>query len=318
MNAPGKVQDIAVGILCDVQRRFLLAQRRPGTYGAGLWEFPGGKHEPGETLPATLQRELEEEIGITPRATRPLIRMQHSPTGWPVRLHIWLVSRWHGTAYGREGQRVAWCSRAQLQALDLLPGNRAILNALYLPQYLAITPEVPGTIDSHRWWQTLEQVLTTAGLMLRLRAPALDDAAYEQLADRVVARARLAGVPVLLDRNPVLVERLGAAGLHWPSARARAATIRPVGRHCWFGVSAHDEEQLRTALALDADFAVLSPVHATASHPGREALGWQRWQQLRADTGLPVYALGGLTSDDLATAREHNAQGIAGIRAFWK
>ena len=66
-----------------------------------------------------------------------------------------------------------------------------------------------------------------------------------------------------------------------------------------------------------ADFAVLSPVAATATHPGAVPLGWDGWAAARADHALPVYALGGLGSDDLDVAARHNAQGVAAIRGFW-
>jgi 8-oxo-dGTP diphosphatase len=67
---------------------------------------------------------------------------------------------------------------------------------------------------------------------------------------------------------------------------------------------------------LNADFATLSPVCATASHPDAKPLGWERFAPLVADARLPVYALGGVGPDDLERAHATGAQGVAGIRAF--
>jgi 8-oxo-dGTP diphosphatase len=67
---------------------------------------------------------------------------------------------------------------------------------------------------------------------------------------------------------------------------------------------------------LNADFATLSPVCATASHPDAKPLGWERFARLAADARLPVYALGGIAPEDLERARAAGAQGVAGIRAF--
>jgi 8-oxo-dGTP diphosphatase len=82
------------------------------------------------------------------------------------------------------------------------------------------------------------------------------------------------------------------------------------------GASCHDAEELELAARLGADFATLSPVQATASHPGAAALGWDRFAQRVAAARLPVYALGGVGPDDLPRARAAGAQGVAGIRAF--
>ncbi len=310
---PGAL-DIAVGVLRDSRGRILIAQRRPGTPAAGKWEFPGGRHEPGVTLEAALGRELSEEIGVTCRVSRPLIRILHDYGEPRVRLHVWLVSDWAGEVHGREGQRLVWCTRDELARYDLLAANTAIVHALALPALLAITPDCTHS-DQQAWLTALGATLADGIDLLRLRAPTLDDAAYEALAQSVLACAK--HTQVLLDRDAAMVERLGTAGLHWPAARA-AALGRPLGRDYWFGVSAHDAGELHTAMAVDADFAVLSPVAATATHPERTPLGWDGWRRERGELGLPVYALGGLSAHDLCTARAHNAQGVAGIQGFWK
>jgi 8-oxo-dGTP diphosphatase len=82
------------------------------------------------------------------------------------------------------------------------------------------------------------------------------------------------------------------------------------------GASCHDGEELELAAHLNADFATLSPVRSTASHPDAKPLGWDGFARLVADARLPVYALGGVEPVDLERARLAGAQGVAGIRAF--
>jgi 8-oxo-dGTP diphosphatase len=82
------------------------------------------------------------------------------------------------------------------------------------------------------------------------------------------------------------------------------------------GASCHDARELDHAARLGADFATLSPVQRTASHPDVQPLGWDRFARWVADARLPVYALGGVGPPDLARARAAGAQGVAGIRGF--
>src|SRR5699024_9519320 len=162
--------DIAVGVLCDARGQILIAQRRPGTLEAGQWEFPGGKHEPGETLQQTLLRELHEELGIRVLAHRPLICMRNGLAAQRVRLHVSLVSDWQGTPCGREGQRLQWCTPEELPHYDLLPGNQTLLNTLRLPEHYAITPAI-SPMDRATWLRSLEATLARGMRLLRLRLP---------------------------------------------------------------------------------------------------------------------------------------------------
>ena len=81
--------------------------------------------------------------------------------------------------------------------------------------------------------------------------------------------------------------------------------------------SCHGAADLRRAERIGADFAVLSPVLPTASHPGAETLGWARFAELADAARIPVYALGGMNPGHLPQAWRCGAQGIAGIRGLW-
>jgi 8-oxo-dGTP diphosphatase len=92
---------------------------------------------------------------------------------------------------------------------------------------------------------------------------------------------------------------------------------RPVPPEYVVAASCHDETELRQAARIGADFAVLSPVHATRSHPNARPLGWAEFARLRMISDIPVYALGGVTADDLETARVAGAAGLAMIHGIW-
>ena len=114
-----------------------------------------------------------------------------------------------------------------------------------------------------------------------------------------------------------MVAALDADGWHASSAALRRYGARPIAADRWFGVSVHTADDLRVARIVEADFAVLGPVFETATHSGAPGIGWEGFAVRRGDVALPVYALGGLDQGDLFDARQHGAQGIAAISAFW-
>ena len=112
---------VAAAALIDVEGRVLLAQRPPGKSMAGLWEFPGGKVEPGETPEAALMRELEEELGIRTWASclAPLTFASHSYPEFHLLMPLFACRRWEGTPTGRESQSLAWVHPLRLRNYDM-------------------------------------------------------------------------------------------------------------------------------------------------------------------------------------------------------
>ena len=100
---------VAVALI-DPDGRVLLAQRPEGKPMAGLWEFPGGKVDPGETPEAALIRELHEELGIETWSSclAPLTFASHAYQDFHLLMPLFACRRWQGTAAPREGQRLAW------------------------------------------------------------------------------------------------------------------------------------------------------------------------------------------------------------------
>jgi 8-oxo-dGTP diphosphatase len=115
--------------LVDADKRVLLAQRPPGKSLAGLWEFPGGKLEPGERPEATLIRELKEEIGITvsEACLAPLTFASHAYPEFHLLMPLYICRRWEGLAVACEGQTLAWVRVNKLRDYPMPPADLPLL-----------------------------------------------------------------------------------------------------------------------------------------------------------------------------------------------
>ena len=306
---------VAAAVIVGPDGRILISRRHDHLHQGGLWEFPGGKQEPGEDARQALRRELHEELGIEVLRARPLIRVLHDYGDRHVLLDVWRVEAFSGTPQGQQGQPLAWVTPDELDRYEFPAANRPILRAARLPDRYLVTPE-PGP-DPDAFLGQLEAALARGIRLLQLRSKSLSPDAYARLAARVVPLAREQGARVLLNGPAELVRELGAAGLHLSSAALRTCEERPLPKEYWLCASCHDDAELARAVRLGADCVLLSPVHATASHPGVAPLGWAAFQALTDPCPLPVYALGGLAPADLETAWHHGAQGIAAIRGLW-
>lgn len=111
--------------LIDADGRVLLAQRPAGKSMAGLWEFPGGKVEPGETPEAALIRELHEELGIDTWASclAPLTFASHSYADFHLLMPLFACRRWQGIVTPREGQTLTWVRARDLGEYPMPPAD---------------------------------------------------------------------------------------------------------------------------------------------------------------------------------------------------
>jgi len=123
---------VAAAALIDADGRILLARRPEGKKMAGMWEFPGGKMEPGETPEAALSRELREELGITasPYDFAPFVFASHPYEGFHLLMPVFLCRRWRGTPTPREGQALAWVEPDRLAEYPMPPADRPLIPML--------------------------------------------------------------------------------------------------------------------------------------------------------------------------------------------
>ena len=299
----------------DPQGRVLITRRHDHQHQGGLWEFPGGKLEPGEMPREGLARELYEEVGIRVTAARPLIRVSHDYSDRSVLLDVWRVDAFTGEAHGREQQPFAWVAPDELSTYQFPAANKAIVAAVQLPDRYLITPE-PGA-DKASFLRRLEAALQRGIRLVQLRAKRLSDDDYLRLAHEAQALCARFAARLLLNAEPELVPKVGAAGAHLSAARLLALRSRPLSNDYCLAASCHTAEELAHAAAIGVDFVVLSPVEATHSHPQAKPLGWAQFQALSDHAPMPVYALGGMGVEDLPAAWAHGAQGIAAIRRLW-
>jgi 8-oxo-dGTP diphosphatase len=313
MNAQTDLTEVVAAVLTQPDGRVLLAQRPPGKVYAGYWEFPGGKVEPGETLEAALARELHEELGIVvSRPCRWITRIFDYPHA-TVRLNFFRVSEWQGTPHPHEGQLFSWQRPDAVEVTPLLPANFPILKALSLPPLLGISHAESLGTDS--FLARLDVALHNGLRLIQLRDKTLPDDARLALARETVRRARPHGARVLVNGTLELARAAGADGVHLDSSAAANLAVRP---DCdWVGVSCHDATELAHAAAIEADFALLSPVLPTLTHPGAATLGWDAFSALAAASPIPVYGLGGLARGDVTLAQSHGAHGVALLRGAW-
>ena len=123
---------VAAVALIDPDGRVLLAQRPPGKSMAGLWEFPGGKVEPGETPEACLIRELHEELGIDTWASclAPLTFASHGYDDFHLLMPLYVCRKWEGIVQPREGQRLAWVRPRDLAGYPMPPADVPLVAVL--------------------------------------------------------------------------------------------------------------------------------------------------------------------------------------------
>ncbi|WP_416797107.1 8-oxo-dGTP diphosphatase MutT [Ciceribacter azotifigens] len=128
-GGPKPILLVAACALVDTDGRILLAQRPEGKSLAGLWEFPGGKVEAGETPEETLVRELEEELGITTRipCLAPLTFASHSYDSFHLLMPLFICRRYDGIAHGREGQAVKWVRPQALRDYPMPPADEPLI-----------------------------------------------------------------------------------------------------------------------------------------------------------------------------------------------
>lgn len=292
---------------------FLLAQRPPDKIWAGYWEFPGGKVEPGESPYHALVRELREELGVEVETAYPWITRLFTYPHATVRLHFFRVTQWRGDPHPHEGQAFSWQYPDDVAVSPLLPANAPVLRALALPPLYAISNV--RELGEEMFLSRLGMALSQGLRLVQLREKEMPRAALHTLALRMLPLLRAHGARLIINGDIALAKEVGADGVQLTAVQLVELRERPdVG---WCAASCHNADDLRRAEALGCDFALLSPVLPTQSHPGAPALGWEAFAEIVKGCAIPVYALGGLELADCEIAWKHGAHGVALLRQAW-
>jgi 8-oxo-dGTP diphosphatase len=308
-----KPVEVAAAVIQRPDHTFLLAQRPPDKIWAGYWEFPGGKVEPGETHYHALVRELKEELGIAVQTAYPWLTRVFTYPHATVRLSFFRVTEWTGEPHPHEGQEFSWQRVPGVSVTPVLPANAPILRALELPALYAISNV--QELGEQDFMCRLEVALQSGLKMVQLREKHYSRDALRGLALRMLPLVRQHEAILILNADIELAREVGADGVQLTAAQLKELKERPNVR--WCAASCHNAEELRRAEALGCDFALLSPVQATQSHPGAPHMGWDNFKEASAGASIPVYAMGGLTQHDMQYAWRHGAHGISLLRQAW-
>ncbi|MEK7791893.1 MAG: Nudix family hydrolase [Pseudomonadota bacterium] len=308
------VVDVAAAVIMRPDGSFLLTCRPEGKPYSGYWEFPGGKVEKNEIPLHALDRELQEELGIQVKQAYPWITRVFSYSHATVRLHFFKVTEWQGEPWAREYQALSWQFPHTVAVEPMLPANAPILRALLLPSVYAITHA--SELGTETSLIQIEQALQQGLRLIQIREKSMEKDRLRTFSEQVVSRAHSFNAHVLINGDMDFSREIGADGVHLTSSQLMTLSSRPDSESGWCGASCHNSEELFMAEKLELDFVILGPVMPTLSHPGLPTLGWRKFSTLIQNYPLPVYALGGLCREDLQTATELGAHGIAMMRGI--
>ncbi len=299
-----------VSVACAVIWRngqVLLAKRHANAHQGGLWEFPGGKLEPGEPADVCLARELSEELGIVPETVSPICQIPWTYADKTVRLWVFEVTQFAGEAVGREGQPVRWVSPNQLELLEFPAANRAIVRAVGLPRQMRVF-DAQVHQDAVGWVlaSPFESILYFRGMP---PSRGLRDA---------ITTARDIGHAVVLTLDQLACFQPGC-GVHLRKSdhiEHACQMLEQLDRPWPLTAGIRSDDDWQRQRGWPADAWLVSPVQPTPSHPDVKTLGWQGFAELIRDLGAPAFALGGMSAADLPKVQAAFGYGVAGIRGL--
>jgi len=305
---------VAVAVIINQQNEVLISLRSNTSHQGGLWEFPGGKLEVGESIEDALKRELLEELDIHLLASHPFKIIRHQYSDKTVVLNIHIVNAFSGKPRGAEGQSIQWKSIDQLRSVDFPAANRSIIHSLKFPDKYMIT----GSFDEQNdFLSRLENSLHPGIKLVQLRCKNINQAAFVGMAEQAKIICEKYKATLLLNTSLEIYQKTQAHGLHLSSQMLYTSAVRPISLEKILSVSCHTIADIRHAQKINADIILLSPVKETTSHPDVKGIGWEVFASLISDIDIPVYALGGMKQDDISTAIKFGAQGVAAISSFW-
>lgn len=322
-----KVLHVAVGLIM-LNQQVLISWRNASQHQGNRYEFPGGKIEVDETPEQGLIRELREELGI--EVQHP-IRAQQLCYDYPektVCLHVFKVTQFSGEPRGHEGQHIRWVAQQDLAQYQFPDANTPILRVAQCPEQYLISYEQTAGQSLTDWLNFhVQHVPERAWLYVRHHQLGSDE--YQQVIEQLSqARPDLQLVGMYRHISAFKDSSIQLAGVHYTKqdlseASLLQTTLQQTLSHqivppAWLRFAACKTEQdIQAAQQLSMDAIILGPVNATLTHPEASPLGWQEWQQLCLQSNVPVYALGGVTKQDVLNVQQYGGFALAGIRGFY-
>lgn len=307
MNDPNLSIHVVAAVIVDPRGYYLLSRRQESSDLPGLWEFPGGKREAGETSEDALRRELYEELGITAEIGDPLIQVPQIYPHKKIRLEVRHVRAWTGSLHGREGQALMWVDPHKLLRYSMPSADLPAVAALLDPDQLWIADFSDD--DLQCWDEQLNDLLDhCSSRMILQRSTRSSLETWQQLLRTCVRahRRSLSKVQCLLADQIDLARELDL-GIHLSEDQLRACRQRPLASDQLVGASCSSLEGLRYAQQIRCDYAVLT-ITPTSFLPSVQ--DWQTFEHFRARVSLPLYVADIGAESNVFGVRQHGAQGI--------
>lgn len=297
---PKPIVDVAIAILIH-RGKILVGWREEQQHQGGKHEFPGGKVEQGETPEEACRREIYEEVGIGLKDWHQLDYIHHEYDDIIVNLHLF-YSYVPDQLLNLIHQPWAWYTREQLLHLNFPKANKDIIKRLYWPHLIKIsnTLKPVENSDALLYWRVVDP---SEHYIEQLTS--LDEGQRSNL---------IINVDIWQQLSPELRKQIKTVHLKQSQLMNLHKGDLTVGVR--YIAACHDAVSLKQAQQIGCDAVFISPVKPTTTHPEAVALGWERFRDLAQNSQIPVFALGGVHPDDLATAQQHGAYGLAGIRNF--
>ena len=308
------ILQVSVGVIVNSSNEVLISKRPKNVHQPDLWEFPGGKVGANESTDTALLRELKEELGLSVISKKLLMVINFDYGDKKVCLNVYLIKEYSGVEKGLEGQPIKWVKISDLQQYKFPLANTSIINRLQLPDFIQIT----GNYSSINELLEKTQHCIDKGIRyLHFRAHEINDELYIDHAMALKKLCQKNNIKFIVNRTLDIFNKIDADGLHFSRYEMQKYYKRPCSQRKFFSVSCHNEDELRHAQNLSADYCFLSPVKPAISHKSGVLLGWEKFTTLTLKSNIPVYALGGISDDDIWIAKEAGGQGIAAISAYW-
>lgn len=292
---------VAIAIL-SYKNQILVGWREAKQHQGNKHEFPGGKVEAGETPEQACRREVLEEVGIDLTEWYTFDFIQHEYEDVIVHLHLFLAHV-PQTQLSQIQQPWTWYQREELLNLNFPKANAAMLQRLYWKKHIKISEQISDLehLKAHQlmYWR-IETDANQAELLKNIHQDHLDQLIVnESLFNRLSSDLKAKIKTIHLKQHQLITKQKNEL---------------IVGKR--YIAACHDYESVQHAAYIGCDAILLSPVLNTTTHPETPELGWEQFQQIASSIDIPVFALGGMTEQDIEIAKQHAAYGIAGIRNF--
>lgn len=299
--------ECSIGIIKESDK-YLFSQRSKKPF-LDYFEFPGGKLEANESSDEAIDREMSEELGIKIVDKIKIGSLIHLYNNLKIKIHVYKIVSYEGNILPREQQKILY-----LNPIDsyhkFIESTYRIINYISLPRYLHIISDEksnPYSIKiSRKYFNN----------MIRLRSFGLSEDSYINQAKKISEISSNKNAKLILDLKYIRsCQNIKYSGIHYTSNEiSNIKTNIRIDKNITYSASCHNLKEIHMANQLNLDFILLSPVLSFKND--NPPLGWTDFKLLSKEANMPVFALGGISKDDLNTCMANDGYGVSGISKF--